>query len=147
VNKVGCPGIGPRGRPGAIRLLELAGEARGCGDIAGAPDTRAAALAMRDQHRFAEARGNRRGGVADMDHKRAAADRGCDAVDVGAYTRSRLHNEDFLDRLYESFFHRLQWKDESKGIHWKRQKAEFSIETACPIIDGVNQNCPCADRL
>src|SRR6516162_2295468 len=34
---------------------------------------------MRDQHRLAETRGNRRGGVADTDHERAAADRG--AVD------------------------------------------------------------------
>jgi hypothetical protein len=34
---------------------------------------------MRDQYRFAEARGDRRGGTADMDHERAAADRG--AVD------------------------------------------------------------------
>jgi hypothetical protein len=34
---------------------------------------------MRDQHRLAETRGDRRGGVADMDHERAAADRG--AVD------------------------------------------------------------------
>ena len=62
-----------------IGLLELAGEARGCDDIAGAPDAGAAALAMCDQHRLAEARGDRRGGVADMDHERAAADRG--AVD------------------------------------------------------------------
>jgi hypothetical protein len=35
---------------------------------------------MGDQHRLAEARGDRRGGVADMDHERAAADRG--AVDL-----------------------------------------------------------------
>ena len=34
---------------------------------------------MRNQHRLAEARGDRGGGVADMDHERAAADRG--AVD------------------------------------------------------------------
>ena len=34
---------------------------------------------MRDQYRLAQARGDRRGGVADMDHERAAADRG--AVD------------------------------------------------------------------
>jgi len=34
---------------------------------------------MRDQHRLAQARGDRRGGVADMNHKRTAADRG--AVD------------------------------------------------------------------
>jgi hypothetical protein len=34
---------------------------------------------MRDQHGLAQARGDRRGGVADMDHERAAADRG--AVD------------------------------------------------------------------
>jgi hypothetical protein len=34
---------------------------------------------MRDQHRLAQPRGDRRGGVADMDHERAAADRG--AVD------------------------------------------------------------------
>jgi hypothetical protein len=34
---------------------------------------------MRDQHRPAQTRLDRRGGVADMDHERAAADRG--AVD------------------------------------------------------------------
>ena len=39
--------------------------------IAGAPDPGAAALAMGDQHRLAEARGDRRGGMADMDHERA----------------------------------------------------------------------------
>jgi hypothetical protein len=60
---------------------------------------------MRDQYRLAETQANRRGGVAHMDHERAAADRGavdpfrgeaeimrdrhrrlpggCDAVDVG----------------------------------------------------------------
>ena len=43
------------------------------------PDPGAAALAMRDQYRLAETQANRRGGVADMDHERAAADRG--AVD------------------------------------------------------------------
>jgi hypothetical protein len=62
-----------------IGLLELAGEASRRDHVAGASDARAAALAMRDQHRLAEARGDRRGGVADMDHERAAADRG--AVD------------------------------------------------------------------
>jgi hypothetical protein len=45
-----------------IGLLELAGEAGRRHDIVGAPDAGAAALAMRDQHRLAEARG----GVADM---------------------------------------------------------------------------------
>jgi hypothetical protein len=54
-----------------IRLLELAGEAGGRHDIAGAPDAGAAALAMRDQHRLAQARGDRRGGVSEMDHERA----------------------------------------------------------------------------
>jgi hypothetical protein len=34
---------------------------------------------MGDQYRLAEARGDRRGGMADMDYERAAADR--DAVD------------------------------------------------------------------
>ena len=62
-----------------IGLLELAGEARRRHDIAGAPDPGAAAFAMGDQHRLAQPRGYRRGGVADMDHERAAADRG--AVD------------------------------------------------------------------
>ena len=57
----------------------MARETGGCHDIAGAPDAGAAALAMRDQHRLAEARSDRRGGVADMDHERAAADGG--AVD------------------------------------------------------------------
>jgi hypothetical protein len=58
-----------------IGLLELAGEAGGRHDIAGAPDPGAAAFAMRDQHRLTQARGDRRGGVADVDHQRAAADR------------------------------------------------------------------------
>ena len=49
-----------------IRPLELAGEAGGRHDIAGAPDARAAALAMGDKHRLAEARGDRR---ADMDRQ------------------------------------------------------------------------------
>ena len=62
-----------------IGLLELTGEAGRRRDIAGAPDAGAAALAMGDQHRLAQPGGDRRGGVADMDHKRAAADRG--AVD------------------------------------------------------------------
>jgi hypothetical protein len=62
-----------------IGLLELARKADGCHDIAGAPDAGAAALAMRNQHRLAQPRGDRRGGMADMDHERAAADRG--AVD------------------------------------------------------------------
>jgi hypothetical protein len=30
---------------------------------------------VRGQHRLAQARGDRRGGMADMDHQRAAADR------------------------------------------------------------------------
>jgi hypothetical protein len=62
-----------------IGLLEL-GEARWRHDIASAPDAGAAALAMRDQYRLAQARGDRRGGVADMDHERAASDRS--AVDL-----------------------------------------------------------------
>ena len=40
---------------------------------------------MRDQYRLAEARGDRRRGVADMDHERAAADRGA----VDPFSRSR----------------------------------------------------------
>jgi hypothetical protein len=63
-----------------IGLLELAGEAGGCDDIAGAPDAGAAALAMGDQHHLAEARGDRRDGMADMDHERAAADRGGSSI-------------------------------------------------------------------
>jgi hypothetical protein len=62
-----------------IGLLELAGEARRCHDIASAPDLGAAALAMRDQHRLAQDRGDRCGSLTDMDHERAAAYRG--AVD------------------------------------------------------------------
>jgi len=62
-----------------IGLLELTGEAGRCDGIAGAADPGAAALAMRDQHRLAQPRGDRGGGVADMDHEGAAADRG--AVD------------------------------------------------------------------
>src|SRR5215831_3853301 len=58
-----------------VGLLELPGEVRRRGDIAGAPDAGAAAFAMRDQHRLAQARLDRCGGVADMDHERAAADR------------------------------------------------------------------------
>jgi hypothetical protein len=52
-----------------IGLLELAGEAGR--NIAGAPDAGAAALAVGDQHRVAQPRADRRGGVADMDHERA----------------------------------------------------------------------------
>jgi hypothetical protein len=62
-----------------VGALEPAGKARGRHDIAGAPDAGATALAMGDQYRLAEARGDRRSGVADMDHGRAAANRG--AVD------------------------------------------------------------------
>ena len=62
-----------------IGLPELADEAGGCCDIARAPNDRAAALAMRDQHRPTQARLDRPGGVADMDHERAPTDRG--AVD------------------------------------------------------------------
>jgi hypothetical protein len=47
----------------AVGLLELAGEAGRRDDIAGAPDAGAAALAMRDQYRLAQTRGDRRGGV------------------------------------------------------------------------------------
>jgi hypothetical protein len=57
------------GQPCRLRGREgrgMAGEARGRDDIAGPPDPGAAALAMRDQHRLAEARGDRRGGVAHM---------------------------------------------------------------------------------
>ena len=101
----------------AIGLLELAGEAGRRHDIASAPDTGAAAFAMRDQHRLAQARLDRRGGVADMDHEGAAADRGpvdpfrgeaevmrdChrrlaggrDAVDVGDYFRLSLAERRF----------------------------------------------------
>ena len=61
-----------RGREGR----GLTRKARRRHDIAGAPDAGAAALAMGNQYRLAEARGDRRGGVADMDHERAAADRG-----------------------------------------------------------------------
>jgi hypothetical protein len=70
-----------------IGLLELAGEARRRHDIAGSPDAGAAALAMRDRHRPAQRRRDRRGGVADMDHERGAADRG--AVDTPSRTRKR----------------------------------------------------------
>jgi hypothetical protein len=64
-----------------IGLLELARKAGGRHGIAGAANAGAAALAMRDQYRVAEARGDRRGGVADMDHERTAADRGAVACD------------------------------------------------------------------
>ena len=59
----------------SIGLLELAGEAGRRDDIAGAADPGAAALAMRDQHRLAQTRGDRRGGVADTDHKRSPGGR------------------------------------------------------------------------
>jgi hypothetical protein len=80
-------------------------------------------------------------------HRRLAGGR--DAVDIGAYFRLSLalHKEGFVGRLNESFFHRLQWKNKSMGICWKRQKSEFSIETARPVIDCVDENCPRADRL
>src|SRR5216683_6952214 len=64
---------------GAIGLLELAGEAGRRHDVAGAPDARATALAMGVQYVSHSPEAIRRGGVADMDHERAAADRG--AVD------------------------------------------------------------------
>jgi hypothetical protein len=72
---------------------------------------------MRDQHRLAQPRGDRRGGVAHKNHERAAADRGAvdpfggqaeimrdrhrrlagsrNAVDVGAYFRSSLAQRKF----------------------------------------------------
>src|SRR5258708_34382265 len=43
---------------------------------------------LRDQHRLAQPRGDRRGGVPDMDHERAAADRG--AVDPISGWKSAL---------------------------------------------------------
>ena len=49
------PPLAAEGREG------FAGEARGCCDIADAPDAEAAALVMCDQYRLAEARGDRRG--------------------------------------------------------------------------------------
>ena len=64
----------------AIGLFELAGEVRGWCDIAGAPDARAAAFAMGDQHGITQPRFDRRSGVADMDHKRAAADRSANII-------------------------------------------------------------------
>ena len=64
--------------------MGAAGEAGGYDDIAGAPDAGAAALAMRDQHRLTEARGDRRGGVADMDHERAADNRVAPTLKIGA---------------------------------------------------------------
>ena len=64
----------------AQELQVLRVDRRGPGeDIAGAPDAGATALAMRDQYRLAQTGLDRRGGVADMDHERAAADGG--AVD------------------------------------------------------------------
>jgi hypothetical protein len=59
-----------------VGAVELAGEAGRRDDIAAAPDAGAAALAMGNQHRLAQARGDRRGGVAHMDHERAAAEHG-----------------------------------------------------------------------
>jgi len=61
----------------ALLQCELAGEARRRHDIAGAPDAGAAALAMRNQHRPAEPRSDRRGGVADMDQPRKCMQQGC----------------------------------------------------------------------
>jgi hypothetical protein len=69
-----------------IGLLELAGETGRRDDIAGAPDAGAAALAMGDQHRLAQPRSDRRGGVPDMDHERAAANRGAVDCDHGKVT-------------------------------------------------------------
>ena len=64
----------------AVGHLELA--VRGCAGAAAAArraDARRAALAVGDQHGLAQARVDRRGGVADVQHERAAADAG--AVD------------------------------------------------------------------
>src|SRR5437667_340566 len=59
-----------------VSTLEPAGEAGRRHDVARPPDPGAAALAMGDQHCVAEARRDRRGAMARMDHERAAADRG-----------------------------------------------------------------------
>ena len=55
--------------PSGIGLLELPGETDRCDDIAGAPDTEAAALGMRDQCRIAQARGESPRGMTEMDDK------------------------------------------------------------------------------
>ena len=55
--------------PLGIGLLELPGETDRCDDIAGAPDTEAAALGMRDQCRIAQARGESPRGMTEMDDK------------------------------------------------------------------------------
>jgi hypothetical protein len=52
-----------RPRPGNLGPPELAGNARRCNDIAIAPDTGTAALAMRDQYRLGQARRDRRGAM------------------------------------------------------------------------------------
>ncbi len=62
-------------------------------------------------------------------------------------TRSNPAVRKFLDRLKESFLYGLQGKDEGKRICWKRQKAEFSVETACRVINGMNKNSSCANGL
>ena len=65
------------GRTGdAVRHFELAVEAIGADRTGRAADVRLAAFGVGDQHRLAEARFDRRRRVADVDHERAAADRG-----------------------------------------------------------------------
>jgi hypothetical protein len=82
-------------RQGALRWLWDSGERAGPWASMGGlelapvrvlPDAGTAAVGIGDQRRLAQPRGDRRGGVADMDHERAAADRG--AVDpFGVRTR------------------------------------------------------------
>jgi hypothetical protein len=88
------------GRPHwPIGLLEPAGEARRRHDIAGASDAGAAALAMRDQYRLAKARGDRRSGVADMDHKRAAARPRCRRPILGVMPGYRIGRQLTAERV------------------------------------------------
>jgi hypothetical protein len=68
----------------------------------GAPDAEAAALALGDPHRLAQARANRCGGVAGMDHERAAAD--CGAVDRFPDQAAIMRNCDHrIDRQITAF--------------------------------------------
>jgi hypothetical protein len=74
--------------PRPIGRVELSGLGSLAPEIAGAPDAGAARSRMGGQH--LQPRGERRGGVADKDHERAAADRG--AVDSLGGDAEILHN-------------------------------------------------------
>jgi len=72
VNRVGAPGTARQGRPpGGRRAARLAGKARRWDDIAGAPTPERPLSPWVINTVSQRARGDRRGGVADMDHERS----------------------------------------------------------------------------